>query len=238
MPTRRPAPAFERSTESRHLDSPVSITNCLLYPPLRMLISSTQVQLHCRVDFFTYRNLFQNEISDDFSSKSLLKLLIHSNAHIHNYRSRKKKMNFGAWNLVPIVVKLNSTGTTWDRNLWPVSYQIHFQQIYTFRHYFDSLFSQNINYLLVIDRNNLDNISTICLPFKKKIILIIMVLVALFFRGGRKRLPKFKFSAKFPIGLHVILQIQIKKFGNDCYLMWKIILTENPSRFNVEPLLK
>ena len=30
-------------------------------------------------------------------------------------------------------------------------------------------------------------------------------------RGGRKRLPKFKFSAKFPIGLHVILQIQIKK---------------------------
>ena len=56
--------------------------------------------------------------------------------------------------------------------------------------------------------------------------------------GGRKRLPKFKFSAKFPIGLHVILQIQIKKFENDCYLMWKIILTENPSRFNVEPLLK
>ena len=29
--------------------------------------------------------------------------------------------------------------------------------------------------------------------------------------GGRTRLPKFKFSAKFPIGLHVILQIQIKK---------------------------
>ena len=38
-------------------------------------------------------------------------------------------------------------------------------------------------------------------------------------RGGRKRLPKFKFSAKFPIGLHVILQIQIKKIENDCYLM-------------------
>ena len=56
--------------------------------------------------------------------------------------------------------------------------------------------------------------------------------------GGRTRLPKFKFSAKFPIGLHVILQIQIKKFKNDCYIMWKIILTENPSRFNVEPLLK
>ena len=36
--------------------------------------------------------------------------------------------------------------------------------------------------------------------------------------GGRKRLPKFKFSAKFPIGLQVILQIQIKKFENDCYV--------------------
>ena len=38
-------------------------------------------------------------------------------------------------------------------------------------------------------------------------------------QGGRKRLPKFKFSAKFPIGLHVILQIQIKKFESDCYIM-------------------
>ena len=37
--------------------------------------------------------------------------------------------------------------------------------------------------------------------------------------GGRTRLPKFKFSAKFPIGLHVILQIQITKFENDCYIM-------------------
>ena len=57
-------------------------------------------------------------------------------------------------------------------------------------------------------------------------------------QGGRTRLPKFKFSAKFPIGLHVILQIPIRKFENDCYIMWKIILTESPSRFNVEPLLK
>ena len=56
--------------------------------------------------------------------------------------------------------------------------------------------------------------------------------------GGWKRLPKFKFSAKFTIGLHVILQIQIRKFENDCYIMWKIILTENPLRFNVEPLFK
>ena len=38
-------------------------------------------------------------------------------------------------------------------------------------------------------------------------------------QGGRKRLPKFKFSAYFSIGLHVILQIQIKKFENDCYIM-------------------
>ena len=38
-------------------------------------------------------------------------------------------------------------------------------------------------------------------------------------RGGRTRLPKFKFSAKFPIGLHVILQIQIRKFENDSYIM-------------------
>ena len=57
-------------------------------------------------------------------------------------------------------------------------------------------------------------------------------------QGGRKRLPKYKFSAKFPIGLQVILQIQIRKFENDCYIMLKIILTKNPSRFNVEPLLK
>ena len=32
--------------------------------------------------------------------------------------------------------------------------------------------------------------------------------------GGRARLPKLKFSANFPIGLYVILQIQIKKFKN------------------------
>ena len=34
------------------------------------------------------------------------------------------------------------------------------------------------------------------------------------FQGDRTRLPKFKFSANFPIGLHVILQLQIKKFKN------------------------
>ena len=46
------------------------------------------------------------------------------------------------------------------------------------------------------------------------------------------------FRQNFPLGLYVILQIQIKKIENDCYIMWKIILIENPSRFNVEPLLK
>ena len=63
-------------------------------------------------------------------------------------------------------------------------------------------------------------------------------------QGGGERLPKFIFSAKFPIGLHVILQIQIKKFENDCYIMWKIILTEirrgstlNPSWNNVKWIL-
>ena len=30
-------------------------------------------------------------------------------------------------------------------------------------------------------------------------------------QGGRKRLPKFKFSAKFPIGLHVIFTNTDKK---------------------------
>ena len=38
-------------------------------------------------------------------------------------------------------------------------------------------------------------------------------------QGGRTRLPKFRFSAKFPIGLHVILSIQIRKLENDCYIM-------------------
>ena len=34
-----------------------------------------------------------------------------------------------------------------------------------------------------------------------------------FLRGGPgSNLPKFKFSVEFPIGLHVILQLQIKKF--------------------------
>ena len=41
-------------------------------------------------------------------------------------------------------------------------------------------------------------------------------------RGSRTRLPKFKFSAKFPISLHVILQIQIRKFENDCYVCEKL----------------
>ena len=49
----------------------------------------------------------------------------------------------------------------------------------------------------------------------------------------RIRLPKFKFSANFSIGLHVILQMQLEKMPNV-----KNILTENPLGFNLESLLK
>ena len=38
----------------------------------------------------------------------------------------------------------------------------------------------------------------------------------------------FKFSVEFPIGLYVMLQLQIKKFKIAYYLKCKIILTENP----------
>ena len=38
---------------------------------------------------------------------------------------------------------------------------------------------------------------------------------------GRTCLPKFRFSANFPIGLHIIVQIQMKKFKNAQYLRWK-----------------
>ena len=59
-----------------------------------------------------------------------------------------------------------------------------------------------------------------------------------FDQGGRTRLPKFKFSAKFRIGLHVILELQIKKFKTWLNQMRKIILTENPLGCNLAPLLK
>ena len=41
-------------------------------------------------------------------------------------------------------------------------------------------------------------------------------------QGGRTRLPKSKFSANFPIGLHVILQVQIKKIQKCLILCEKI----------------
>ena len=56
--------------------------------------------------------------------------------------------------------------------------------------------------------------------------------------GGQSDLPKFKFSVEFPIGLHVILQLQIKKFKTAHYRKCKIILTENLLRCNHAPLLK
>ena len=46
------------------------------------------------------------------------------------------------------------------------------------------------------------------------------------------------FSVQFPIGLHVILQLQIKKIKIAYFLKGKIILTENPSRCNLAPLVK
>ena len=48
--------------------------------------------------------------------------------------------------------------------------------------------------------------------------------------GGTTHLPEFKFLAKFPIGFHIILQMQIKKFKTAWYLMCKIMLTKNQQR--------
>ena len=63
--------------------------------------------------------------------------------------------------------------------------------------------------------------------------------------GVRSDLPKFKFSVEFPIGLHVILQLQIKKFKTAYYLLsaklfqpkirWGAIL--HPSWNNVKWIL-
>ena len=59
-----------------------------------------------------------------------------------------------------------------------------------------------------------------------------------FGQGCRTRLPKFKFSANFPIGLQVILQIQIKNKIKKCLISYvKYVLTENPLRFNLEVIL-
>ena len=51
--------------------------------------------------------------------------------------------------------------------------------------------------------------------------------------GGRKRLPKFKFLAKFPIGLHVILQIQIKKIRK--WLLYYVKNYFNRKSVEVQP---
>ena len=53
---------------------------------------------------------------------------------------------------------------------------------------------------------------------------------------GKTRLPKFKFSATFPIGLDVILELQIKKIKTCLNEMRKIILTENTFRCKIAPL--
>ena len=59
----------------------------------------------------------------------------------------------------------------------------------------------------------------------------VVIYVSVFFLvggGTGSDLPKLKFSVEFPKGLHVILQLQIKKFKTANYLKCKIILTENP----------
>ena len=53
--------------------------------------------------------------------------------------------------------------------------------------------------------------------------------------GGRTRLPKFKFSTKFPIGLRVILELQIKKIKICSNQMRKIILIESLSGCSLVP---
>ena len=59
-----------------------------------------------------------------------------------------------------------------------------------------------------------------------------------YMQGGRTCLLKFKFSAKFPIVLHMILELQIKKFKTCLTQMRKIILTQNPLGFIFAPLFK
>ena len=56
--------------------------------------------------------------------------------------------------------------------------------------------------------------------------------------AGGNNLPKFRFLVEFPIGLHVILQLQIKKIKTAYYRKCKIILTKNLLRCNLAPLLK
>ena len=119
-----------------------------------MLISSTQVSFTVGSIFSLTGICFRMKFQTIFPQNRCLNSW-YIQIHIFITTDPAKKMNFGAWNWVPIVVKLNSTGTTWDRNLWPVSYQIYFQQIYTFRHYFDSLFSLNIKENVA---KNMDNI--------------------------------------------------------------------------------
>ena len=130
-------------------------------------------KLHCGLDFFTYRNLFQNEISDDFCSKLLLKLLIHSNVHIHNYWSLKKRwiLEFEiGFQLFSSSILLEPRGiVTFDLHLikFIFIWFIRLDIILIVCSHKKLLFS--CNYHLVIDRNNLDNISTILLAiFKKK----------------------------------------------------------------------
>ena len=60
-----------------------------------------------------------------------------------------------------------------------------------------------------------------------------------FIAGGIGHVCLIEFSAKFPIGLHVILQTQIEmKFKTVLNHMRKVVLTKNPLKFNLELLFK
>ena len=71
-------------------------------------------------------------------------------------------------------------------------------------------------HLLKVDSNRLQNNS---FPAVLVIVIYLHIESALYAQnrvqgGAGTDLPKFKFSVKFPIGLHVILQLQIKKIQN------------------------
>ena len=144
-----------------------------IYQPLPMLISSTQVSFTVGSIFSLTGICFRMKFQTIFPQNRCLNSW-YIQMHIFITTAiPQKKMNFGDWNRVPIVVKLNSTGTTW----------IVIFDLYLIKFIFNRfiipldiilivcshkilLFSSNNH--LVIDRNNLDNISTILLAILKK----------------------------------------------------------------------
>ena len=132
-----------------------------------LVLSNTRVPVSGTWSILFPQNLFQNEISQDFSSKSLLNLLIHSNAHIHYYRSFKKgwilELEIG-FRLFSSSILLEPHGiVTFDLYLIKFIFKcfIRLGIILIVCSHEILLFSRN--YHLVINRNNLDNIPKILL---------------------------------------------------------------------------